>query len=200
MCSSPLKGHFRCCNVNITKQSFNRIPFEFAANLFCNGLHTLTETSVERSTGQKTRRGRLGQSFHWICRSDLLKEVFFHPFLLSSVISLPLFWAMSRIAFCTTPVLNSDDREAFGLLGGVLMTRGRYQYSLHLFTALRRHWLPDPQCAFHIILLFTPCRFFWFEPSLSCSSDFSTWLQATPRCKCWFVTHMIWWNSTWFYW
>lgn len=216
MCSSPLKGHSRCCDVILTKPSFNCLPFEFAANLFWNELHTLKKHKKSfcwKKRGTENKEGKVGPKFSLNLPqhpySGLLKEVFFLPsfltssiFLLSPSLSLEPSLNAVCIVFCWTHVLNRFVREAFGLPKGVLKRGGRYQHSLHLFTALWWHWLPEPQYAFYIFFFYTHLSSFSrSEPSRSCSStDFPTWLQATPGCKWRFMTHMISWNSTLFYW
>lgn len=169
MCSSPLKGHSRCCDVILTKPSFNCLPFEFAANLFWNELHTLKKHKKSfcwKKRGTENKEGKVGPKFSLNLPqhpySGLLKEVFFLPsfltssiFLLSPSLSLEPSLNAVCIVFCWTHVLNRFVREAFGLPKGVLKRGGRYQHSLHLFTALWWHWLPEPQYAFYIFF-FTP--------------------------------------------
>lgn len=89
------------------------LPIYFVMNCII-----LKETSVKSSTGQKTRRGRLGQSFHWICRSIptvacLRRSFSFLPFLLPQFFCyLPLsLWSLvsMQYALCSVELMFLTD-------------------------------------------------------------------------------------------
>lgn len=136
--------------------------------------------------------------------SGLLKEVFFRPFLLPYFFLLsPSLYFEPCLALCSVQLMFLTQMTGRHLGCWREYLREGEDISIHCIFSQHCN---DTDCLSNSApsILFSslhPFRFSRFEPSLSCSSsDFPTWLQATPGCKWRFVTHMISWNSTLFYW